>query len=228
MLGFLWTLVNPILMMITLTVVFSQLLNRGAQDYAIYLFAGILPWMLFAGTLNDCSMCIIVNENLIRKIYVPKLVFPLSRLLVNLITFVLSVVAMFLLLVPMGARFSWAMLALPLVTLLLACFAMGLGLILATLNTFFRDCGHLVGVVLQAWYFATPIIYEISALPPEVQWRFWLNPVYPFIRLYQVIIHEGRWPDLGTFSLAGVIAIAVLGVGYAAFKSHEDKLIFRL
>lgn len=227
-LGFLWTLVNPILMMLTLTVVFSQLMQRDAMTYSIYLFAGMLPWTLFAGTITDCAFCIIANENLIRKIYLPKLVFPVTRLLINLTTFVLSMGAMFLLLVPLGAKFSWAMVLLPLAILLLALFALGLGLIVATGNTFFRDCSHLVGVFLQAWYFATPILYEIKQLSPESQWRFWMNPAYPFIRVFQTILHDGAWPDPATLLLATVIGVATLGVGYAAFKSHEDKLIFRL
>ena len=228
MLGFFWTLLNPVLMMATLTVVFSKLLNQGASDYALHLFAGMVPWTLFAGTLNECTYCIIVNENLIRKIYLPKTIFPLVRLLINLTNFGLSLTAMFLLLVPLGARLSWAMLALPLAAGLFAMFTLGLGLMVATANTFYRDCGHLVGVFLQAWYFATPIIYKIDPLPPEVRWRFWLNPAYPFIRLFQVIIHDGRWPEPVTLALAVGIASVVLGVGYAAFKSHEDKLIFRL
>lgn len=227
-LGFLWTLVNPILMMLTLTVVFSQLMQQDARSYAIYLFAGMVPWILLNNTITDCAFCIIANENLIRKIYLPKLVFPVSRLLINLVTFVLSVAAMFLMLVPLGARFSWAMLLLPVVTILYATFALGLGLIVATSNTFFRDCSHLVGVFLQAWYFATPIIYEINQMSPETHWRFWLNPAFPFIRMFQVIIDDGRWPDPATFGLAFGIAVTVLGVGYATFKTHEDKLIFRL
>lgn len=227
-LGFLWTLVSPILMMLTLTVVFSQLMQKNAQGYAVYLFAGMVPWGLFNATINDCAFCIIVNENLIRKIYLPKLVFPVARLLINLTTFVLSMAAMFLMLIPLGARFSVAMIALPVAVLLFAMFTLGLGLMVATANTFFRDCSHLVGVFLQAWYFATPIIYALEDLPLEARWRFWLNPVYPFIRVFQIIIHDGHWPDPATCVLAVVIATAVLGVGYAAFKSHEDKLIFRL
>lgn len=227
-LGFFWTLLNPILMMITLTVVFSQLLGRGAANYAVHLFAGMVPWMLFSQTISECAFCVIVNEVLIRKIYLPKLIFPLVRLLVNLTTFGLSMVAMFLMLVPLGARFSWAMLLLPVVTALFAAFTLGLGLMIATANTFFRDCSHLVGVALQAWYFVTPILYELDRMPPEVRWRFWLNPAFPFIRLFQGIIQDGRWPDLGTFGLAVGIAATALGVGYAAFKSYEDQLIFRL
>jgi ABC-type polysaccharide/polyol phosphate export permease len=228
MLGFLWTLLNPILMMATMTLVFSQLFKMPREDYAIYLFSGMVPWSFLSGSLNDCAMCIISNEGLIRKIYLPKVVFPLSRVLINLSTFVLSMTALFLILEPMGARFTPPMLLLPVVTALFFIFVLGLGLIVATLNTFFRDCGHLVSVVLQAWYFATPIMYEASTFAPGSHWRFWLNPAYSFIHLFQVIIRDGLWPDLQTFLVAAAVAMASLGVGYASFKSNEAKLVFRL
>jgi ABC-2 type transport system permease protein/lipopolysaccharide transport system permease protein len=227
-LGFFWTLLNPILMMVTLTVVFSQLLNEDWRVFVVYLFAGMVPWGLLAATLNDCAFCIIMNEGLIRKIFLPKLIFPLTRLLVNLTTFVLSLGAMFLLLIPLGARLTPAMALLPVAILLFAMFALALGLIVATANTFYRDCSHLVSVLLQAWYFATPILYKIDRLKPASQWKFWLNPAYPFIRMFQVIIQEGRWPSASLILLATAIAFATLGVGYATFKSCEDKLVFRL
>src|SRR5262249_40052459 len=160
---------------------------------------GMVPWTLFSQTINECAFCVIINEGLIRKIYLPKLVFPLVRLLVNLTTFGLSTIAMFILLIPLGVKMSWAMLFLPVAVALFALFTLGLGLILATANTFYRDCSHLIGVVLQAWYFATPIIYDLESIHPEsVRWKFWLNPAFPFIRMFQMIIQEGRWPDLGT------------------------------
>lgn len=226
-LGFFWTLLNPILMMITLTVVFSKLLNKGPREYAIYLFCGMVPWGLLAGALTDCAFCIIANEGLIRKIYLPKLIFPLTRVLINLVTTGLSFAALFLLLAPMGAKFSLPMLLIPIILALFAVFTLGLGLIVATLNTFYRDCSHLVTVFLQAWYFATPILYPASQFQ-ESQWMLWLNPAYPFIRLFQVVISDGAWPSLNLFAAAAALATACLGVGYAAFKSNEDKLIFRL
>jgi ABC-2 type transport system permease protein/lipopolysaccharide transport system permease protein len=228
MLGFLWTLLNPILMMATLTVVFSQLMHEDWRHYAVYLFAGMLPWGLLNSTLNDCTFCIIANEGLIRKIFLPKLIFPTTRLLINLTTFSLSMGAMFLLLVPLGMKLSGALVLLPVVIALFAIFALGLGLVVAIANTFYRDCSHLVSVFLQAWYFATPILYRIDQLKPESKWRFWLNPAYPFIRLFQVIIREGRWPAPVLFLVAAAIAAVCLGVGYATFKSYEDKLVFRL
>jgi ABC-2 type transport system permease protein/lipopolysaccharide transport system permease protein len=226
-LGFFWTLLNPILMMATLTVVFSQVIQQEPKAYAIYLCAGLVPWGFFSGSLSECAFAIIMNEGLIRKIYLPKLIFPLVRVLIALTTFILSIVALFLLLIPLGARFSLPMLLLPVVILLFLVFTLGLGLIVATLNTFYRDCGHLVSVFLQAWYFATPIIYVITEFDGRNRW-FLLNPVLPFIRMFQEIIRFGKWPGLTLLCVAAGLATVSLGVGYAAFKSHEDKLIFRL
>ena len=230
LLGFLWTLLNPILMMITLSLVFTHLFHfsKGGKDYALYLFAGMVPWGLLIGTLTESSTCIIANEGLIRKIYVPKLIFPLSRLMLNATMLTLSMTALFLFMVPLGARFTPSLLMLPFTIMVYAAFALGLGLIAATVNTFYRDFGHLLSVVLQAWYFATPIVYPIDALPEEIAWRFWLNPAYPFIRMFQVIIYEGHWPSWMLFLSSAGIAAVVLGIGYVTFKSYEDKLVFRL
>src|SRR5262249_13547560 len=155
------------------TLVFSQLFKT--ENYAIYLFAGMVPWGFLSASLNDCAFCIIASEGLIRKIYLPKTVFPLSKVLINLATFVLSLVALFVLLKPLGARSSPPLLCLPVVIALFFAFTLGLGLVVATANTFYRDCGHLVSVFLQAWYFATPIIYETTFIPADLRWRFWLN-----------------------------------------------------
>lgn len=228
MLGFLWTLLNPVLMMATMSVVFAQLFGVSTADYAIFLFAGMVPWNFLSNSTNDCAFCIIFNESLIRKIYLPKMVFPLSRVLINLTTFVLSMGALFLLMQPLGTPLSWSLLLLPVVVALFAVFTLGLGLIVAIMNTFYRDTGHLVTVFLQAWYFATPIIYRASFLPEEARWRFWLNPAYPFMQLFQQIISEGRCPTAATFGVAAGIALTSLGIGYAAFKSFEDRLVFRL
>jgi ABC-type polysaccharide/polyol phosphate export permease len=227
-LGFVWTLLSPILMMGTIALAFSQLFQVPAAEFGVFLFAGMVPWGFFSGTLGECAFCIIANEGLIRKIYLPKLVFPLTRVLINLTTFVLSMGALFILLKPMGAQISPALLLLPVVVALLTAFTLGLSLIVATANTFYRDCGHMVSVVLQAWYFATPIVYEMKRFPVEKQWLFWLNPAYPFIRMFQLIIKDGQWPDGALFLVAAGIATVSLGVGYAAFKCHEEKFIFRL
>jgi ABC-type polysaccharide/polyol phosphate export permease len=227
-LGFFWTLLNPILMMATLSLVFSQFLIVPIKNYPVYIFSGMVPWSFLALSLTDCATCIITNEGLIRKIYLPKLIFPLARTLINLVTFLLSLGALFVLVKPLGAPISFSLLALPVVIGLLFAFTLGMGMVIATANTFYRDAGHLVSVFLQAWYFATPIIYNVNGLPADIQWRFWLNPAYPFVRMFHSILSDGLFPELSTLCIATAIATASLGIGYATFKSHEDKLVFRL
>lgn len=230
--GFLWTLVNPLLMMITLSVVFSTLMKLervegGGGSYTLYILAGMVPWTFLAASLTEASTCIIQAEGLIRKIYVPKLVFPLVRVLINLVTGLLSLAALFLLLVPIGARPSPALLFLPVAVALLFAFTLGLSLLVATANTFFRDCGHLVGIFIQAWYFATPIIYPASQFK-EQAWRFWLNPAFYFVEMFHAVLYAGALPQLSIVAIAAALAAVSLGIGYATFKSNEDKMVFRL
>ncbi len=227
-LGFVWTLLNPILMLAILSWVFSHVMERDAfPNYPLFLFAGMVPWSFLSISLNDCAFAIINNEGLIRKIYLPKLVFPLVRVLIALVTFILTLGALFLLLFPLGARPSFALLFLPVAIALLAAFALGLGLIVATLNTFYRDCGHLITVVLQAWYFATPILFPIEKFG-SAQWSLRLNPAFCFIEIFHDILYTGQWPRMGLVGTAAAIAVASLGIGYATFKSQEDKMVFRL
>jgi ABC-type polysaccharide/polyol phosphate export permease len=226
-LGFFWTLLNPILMMVILSLVFSGL-NPEIRNYPLFLFAGMLPWIFLSTCLSDSSMCIVLNEGLIKKIYVPKLIFPLARLLVSLVTFLLSLVAMFVLIWPLGGRLSPSFVFLPLAIGLLAVFVLGLSLMVATANTFYRDCGHLVSVFVQAWYFLTPILFPIGRFPENIRWRFRLNPAFYFIELFHQIIVAGCWPQIGLVAAAFVISMGSLGIGYVIFKSQEDKMVFRL
>lgn len=226
--GFLWTLINPLLMMMTLSLVFSNLFDTGDPRYSLYILAGMVPWTFMAGSLAESTACIVANEAIIRKIYVPKLVFPLVRVLINMVTTTFSLVALFLLLVPLGARPSLPMLLLPLAMVLYLAFTLGLSLLVATTNTFFRDCAHLVAVFLQAWYFATPIIYRVERFSEAIQWRFWLNPAFYFIEIFHDILCDGIWPRMSILIIAAALATVSLGVGYATFKSNEDKMVFRL
>jgi ABC-2 type transport system permease protein/lipopolysaccharide transport system permease protein len=140
----------------------------------------------------------------------------------------LSMGSLFVLMIPLGARFSLPMVMLPVAIVLFAVFTLGLGMVLSVVNTFYRDAGHLISVVVQAWYFLTPIMYPEAQLPAEIRWRFWLNPVYPFIRVFQLIVSEGEWPGGMLLLVTAGLASVSLGVGYAVFKTYEDKLIFRL
>jgi len=167
-LGFFWSLLNPLLQMVVLSLVFSLIFRM--ENISLYLLAGLVPWSFFAASLDGCAMSIVAAEGMIRRQYFPKLVFPLSTVLQNLVTFVLS------LLVLLGAlgwvigfRPSAALLILPVSFLCLFCVALGLGAVAAVVTVYFRDMRHLIGVFLTVLFYLTPIIYPLEikrAAPP--------------------------------------------------------------
>ncbi|ADV61641.1 ABC-2 type transporter [Isosphaera pallida ATCC 43644] len=227
-LGFLWSLLNPLMLMSMMSLVFSQVFQLRVTDYALYLFAGMLPWTFFSLSINESSTSLIANECLIRKVPLPKAVFPLARVLINLTTLLLSLTAFSVLFLALGARPSWAILSLPLVLALLTLFTLGMGLTAAILNTFFRDFGHIIGVLLQALYFLTPILYTPAMLPESSRWKFWLNPLYSYITSCQQILHDGQWPGIPELLVGAILAMASLVLGYLIFKTNEAKVVFRL
>lgn len=227
-LGFLWTLLNPILIMTTQALVFSMIFEIRTANYAVHLFAGMIPWSFLSLSVNEAAASLMQNEGLIRKIHVPKLIFPLVRVLVNLATCGLSLAALFLMLIPLGAPVSTALLALPAALALFAVFTLGLALAVAVLNTYYRDVGHMVGVLLQVWYYATPILYPVSLFPENIRARFDLNPAWPFVQLFQNILSAGVWPPADIWLRAAVVAAITLGIGYALYKRFEPRLVYRL
>ena len=197
-LGFVWTLLNPLLMMVILSWVFSHLIERDPENYPLFLFAGMVPWSFLSISLNECAFSIIQNEGLIRKIYLPKLVFPagagpdrsgdvhaLARCAV------LAVVAARRQAVVVDAAFCrWRSRFWP-------CSRSVSGLIVATANTFYRDCGHLISVILAGVVLRHADPLSDRDVRETAQWRLRLNPAFYFIELFHEILYAGRWPRVG-------------------------------
>lgn len=229
-LGFFWSLLNPLLMMIVLSVVFTTLFKfRGVQNYALYLFSGILPWTFFAATVDGCSNSIIGNEAYLKRQYFPKLVFPIAQLGQHFVTLILS---MSVLIVTLGwfigFRVTPAFAVLPLALACLVAVAMGLGALVAALTVYFRDAQHLVQVLMTAWYFYTPILWPIDMQPASRHVLFEINPMYSIIELFRASVFRGEWPDGPTVAAAVLASIGMMLIGFSFFWKRENDLIFRL
>ncbi|RKP50851.1 ABC transporter permease [Trinickia fusca] len=226
--GYLWTILNPLMMMTVSAVVFSHIFRFGLRDYAIFLFAATVPWNFFNGCVVQAGSAIVANESLIKKVYVPKIVFPVATASGCLLDSLFGLVALFVIALVVGAHASWALFFLPLSFLLLYVFATGVALIVSVLMVYFRDLQHLIGVLLQALFFLTPIMYQPEALSPKLQAFIRLNPLFYFIELFRAPIYRSQLPSIGTIEvvLGLVVASAVLGI--TVFRSFEHKLIFRL
>lgn len=227
-LGYLWTLLNPILMMSVSAVVFSSLFQMDLKTYVVYLFAGMIPWNCFNSIIVQSGSSFVNNEPLIKKIYLPKAIFPLSVSLGLLIDNMLSFVALFFVAMSIGGELSWALLFLPISYALLFLFSFGFALIASVLVVFFRDLQHVILVFMQAWFYVTPIMYKREALIGNAAFLMRANPVVPFITLFRDPICNGTVPELEVIAKTALLASVSLAVGITLFLNQEKKVVFRL
>lgn len=227
-LGYLWTLINPLLMMSVTAVVFSALFKLELKTYAVFLFAGMIPWNCFNSSVVQSGSAFINNEGLIKKIYLPKSLFPLSVSLGVLIDSILSFFSLFLIIIAIGGKLSWALLFIPIAFALLFIFTLGIALIFAVATVFFRDLQYIVTVAMQALFFLTPVMYNKDMLGGKVAWLVSLNPVVPFIELFRAPLNAAVLPSISTITQATLIAVASAVVGFSVFILKEKKIVFRL
>jgi ABC-2 type transport system permease protein/lipopolysaccharide transport system permease protein len=227
-LGYLWTLINPLLMMTVTAIVFSTLFKLELKTYAVFLFAGMIPWNCFNSSVVQSGASFINNEGLIKKIYLPKSLFPLSVSLGVLIDSALSFFALFIIILTLGGQLSWALLFLPIAFLLLFFFTFGIALIFSVATVFFRDLQYIVTVAMQALFFLTPIMYKKDMLGGKIAWLVSMNPVVPFIELFREPLNAASLPPLSIITHAIILAAVSMVIGLAIFIKNEKKIVFRL
>lgn len=234
-LGVFWSFLNPLLMMSIQYVVFSNLLNvrdDSVKHYAIYLLCGIVIFNGFVDCCNQSMRAIIGNASLITKVYVPKMIYPITKVLSASINIVLSMLP--LLLVTFfyglfnGLYLTWSVLLLPLALVLLISFAVGMGLLLSSLMVFFHDVEFLWSVVSTAWMYATPIIYSLQLLKGKADWLVTLiqfNPMYHYVSFVRTIIINGCSPAISEYVICAAFSIGMLVIGGLVFHKTEDKFV---
>jgi ABC-type polysaccharide/polyol phosphate export permease len=220
-LGVFWTLLNPVLTCLFLSVVFSYLNRWNVRTTGLFFFAGYMPWLFFVNGTMTATTSIVGNTHYVTRIYVPRLIFPIATMLVNLTDLAAGMVVVLGFMALVGATFSPALATIPVSILIMAVFVLGLSFLYAAANVFLRDFQFLWASVSFLWFFFTPILYRITTLPPNVQFWFAMNPLVPFIRLFQQPICDGVIPSLTTFCGALLCSVTMLGIGLAAFCRSE-------
>jgi ABC-type polysaccharide/polyol phosphate export permease len=228
-LGYGWSLLYPVLTMLIVAAVFSNLMKFGSpKDMVVYVFAGLVPWNFLLASCISGGNAIITNEALLKKIYLPKLIFPLSILLARLVDFLFNLAALFIIVSFISFRPSLALLALPGAIAILFLFIDGITVALAAINVYIRDAAHLMSVVLQLAFYATPIIYREDLLGPRMRMLLEFNPLVHIIRLFHLILADGQFPDAQQWGIAAAIGLGTAWIGNALFLRLERNLIFRL
>lgn len=227
-LGFLWSMLNPLLMMAVLTFVFSTVMRFDREDYWALLFAGLLPWIFFSQSIALSLMSIVGKGSLLKKVYIPKAIIPLAAVLSCLVNFLLSFGPLLLIMVVMGRELNESLLFLPVATLFLAAFAAGFSFLFSCLNVFFRDFTHMTDVLLQAWFYASPVIYTVDMVPAGYREAFTWNPVYYLLECFRRPILDGAFPSGEVIGLAALSAGVALVVGFLVFVRFEKHFILRI
>ena len=225
-LGFLWALLNPLLMMLILTVVFSTIMRIQVDHYSIFLLSVLLPWTLFSQSLAYGVESIVGNGDLLKKVYIAKSVFPTAAVLSNVINFFFSLIPLIILLAVLRFPFHWTWIYLPVPLLGLILFTLGCSFFLAMANVFFRDVAHILQIVLSAWFYVSPIIYSLDFLPARYRLFFRLNPMLYLLNGFRLAIYYGLLPSLQ--SSAASLGCGALGLvlGYSIFRRYQDTLVF--
>jgi lipopolysaccharide transport system permease protein len=229
-LGFAWNFLVPLSQLVVFWVLFGVLLgtrprtSTGEQPYAIFLFVGLLPWTFFANSLQQGASAIVANGAIVKKVRLPLQLLPAASVLSSLANFLLSLVVLFAVLAIFGPRHPEGLLFLPLLVLIQMLMGLGCAYLLAAANVFYRDVQHILGILLTAWYFVTPVLFSVEILAdrPAERELLYLNPVSAVVVSYQRALLDGLPPEWSRLAYSAAFALVIFLAGFAYFRRSRD------
>ena len=227
-LGVFWSFLNPLLTMCVQYFVFSTIFKNNIQNFAVYLLIGVVMFNFFSEACGMALTSILGNAGLITKVYMPKYIYPLTRVMSSMVNLGISLIPLFLVCLATGVHFQKSVVLALYFMMCLVIFCLGLGMLLSTSMVFFRDTQFLWGVLSMMWMYATPIFYPESILPENFRWVLRINPLYHFLKNTRICILDGISPEPFVYFQCFMIALAMLLVGALVFRKNQDKFVLYL
>lgn len=225
-LGYLWSILNPLMLMVVMVVVFSNLFRFDIPNFPLYLISGQVIFSFMVEATNMSVWSITGNAALLKKTYVPKYIFTLSKVGSSLVNLLFSLGALLLVMVFTQADFSWNLLFFPVIILQVFIFSLGLGLWLAAITVFFRDIQYLWGVFVSMWMYLTPLFYPVSIIPEEYQTLYkTANPMYWYIEQFRDVVLYAKFPESSSIFVGSLVSVGVLILGAWYFNKKQDEFI---
>lgn len=221
--GFLWTLLNPLFMLLVYSVVFQFVFKSGIEHYPVYLFICLMPWNCFQNSIFMGTACISNNGSILKKVYFPREVLPIATVSSNIINYLFSAVIIFIALLVSGVGVSWTALFLPVILLVQAIFTLGVILILSAINVYFRDVQYMMNPIMMIWMYATPILYSVSMVPEKYRNIYMLNPMTRIMTAYQDILYNKTLPNLSSFGITAIVALCIFIIGCVVFSKLQRR-----
>lgn len=217
-LGFLWTFINPLLQLVVYTIVFSFILPTNIDKYYLYLFVGLIPWIFFSSSITGGSSSIVAQKDLVKKIYFPRQVIPISYVTSCFVNMLLCFVVIFIVIIISGIGVNpVALLCLPIIMIVEYILALGMALFASAITVYFRDLEHILGILTMAWMYMTPIMYDKSIVPEELLPVFNLNPMTHVIECYRAVLYYKKVPELESLLSSLGLGILFLVLGHFVF-----------
>lgn len=224
-LGLLWTVLNPLLMMVVITIVFSSLFKQNIPNFPIYYLSGSLIFSFNSESTTTALHSIISNASLIKKVYIPKYLFPFSNVLSGLVNLGFSLIAMFIVMLVTRAPFHVTLLLLPIPIFYAFLFASGMGILLSAVTVYFRDIAHFYSVFILAWTYFTPVFYPVEILPDAVMKLMQCNPMYHLVAYMRDLVLYGTFPSMKENLLCSCMGVGMLVLGLFVFYKKQDNFV---
>ncbi|MBB6698277.1 ABC transporter permease [Clostridium algidicarnis] len=220
-LGFFWSFLNPVVMLLVYTFAFKYVLRIQTENFAVFLLAGLLPWTFFQMSVQGSTFSLISNSALIKKVYFPREIIPLSLVFSNFVNFLMTFVVLFISMFIFKVKISIALITLPLVLLIFLMITIGLCLLLSSINVVYRDVSHFVEVLFMAWFYLTPIVYSFDLVPDKLKIITMLNPMTLVVETLRDCMIRGEMPRISYLLGMTAFAIIFMLVGHKVFSNIE-------
>lgn len=218
-LGFLWTFLNPLFQLIVYTLVFSVIMRAGYDDYYLFLFVALIPWIFFSTSVAGGASCIWAQKDMVNKIYFPREVLPIAHVTCQLVNMLLSFIVVFAVIIVTGHGVNFvAILYLPIIIVVEYLLALGLTMLVSAVTVFLRDIEYILGIIMMAWQFLSPVMYGVDMVPEEVRPIFSINPMTSILVAYRDIFYYKQVPQISTLLQATVLGLILLIIGVAVFE----------
>ncbi|KKC48120.1 ABC transporter [Paenibacillus sp. D9] len=222
-LGFLWTFINPLLMLVIYSVVFSSIMRMNIENYPMFLFVAILPWIFFSTSVQNSAGVVLRNNSLVKKIYFPREILPISVVIGGIINYLFGLCIMIPACLLFGVHMTAAVAIFPVLLIIHAFITLGICFIISALNVYFRDLEHIISFLLQFAFYLTPIIFSVAYVPAKFQYLYKINPLSFIIESYRDIFFFGVLPQLDKLFMYGVVSIIVLAGGWSIYHILQRR-----
>ena len=222
-LGVIWSFLNPLLQLAVYAIVFPLIMKSNIPNYTVFVCCGLIPWTFFSTAISRTSFVMVENANIIKKVYFPREILPISIVTSEMVNFIISTVIILAFVMAYGIGFSWYIVFYPVILIIQYILLIGISLLVSSITVYIRDLQHFIGILLQLLFYATPIVYGLDIIPESFRWILKINPMSYIIDGYRSIFYYQKMPDFVGLGIVLAISVILCIIGYLVFNKLQKR-----